>query len=255
MPFGDDSTLRDPCQQVLVQRHRPRRLITGTSSDGNFAHPIRCTVPIQGLQKPICVATRYQLGNQRRFAETRSLRSSNTMDRCCWLGMPRPQSSRPRKGLAGPRSSTFYPLIDLCATLQLLQPTLPPAFLFENTAMQTHKDPNISVRDFNVICSVIGQPVLLDAARFGAGAHRLRNFWTNLAVPHHLTCCTTYIHRDPTLFADMWLDPGRETFNAVFSDFQPFYPCNKKNERRKAFPTLVAFPISRACRDLNAGTV
>jgi site-specific DNA-cytosine methylase len=39
------------------------------------------------------------------------------------------------KGLSGPRSSTFYPLIDLCATLQLLQPTRPPAFLFENTAM------------------------------------------------------------------------------------------------------------------------
>jgi hypothetical protein len=28
-------------------------------------------------------------------------------------------------------------------------------------------------RDFEVICSIIGQPVLLDAARFGAGAHRL----------------------------------------------------------------------------------
>ncbi len=121
--------------------------------------------------------------------------------------------------------------------------------------MQTHKDPNISVRDFDVICSIIGQPVLLDAARFGAGAHRLRNFWTNLALPHHLTCCAAHIHRDPTLSADMWLDPGRETFNAVFSAFHPFYPCNKKNERRRAFPTLVAFPISRAFRDLNAGTV
>jgi hypothetical protein len=53
------------------------------------------------------------------------------------------------KGLTGPRSSTFYPLIHLCSTLQLLHPTLPPAFLFENTAMQTHKDPNISVRDFD----------------------------------------------------------------------------------------------------------
>jgi hypothetical protein len=118
-----------------------------------------------------------------------------------------------------------------------------------------YEDPNISVRDFDVICSIIGQPVLLDAARFGAGAHRLRNFWTNLALPHHLTCCTEFIHRDPNLFADMWLDPGRETINAVFSDFHPFYPCNKKDERRRAFPTLVAFPISRAFRDLNAGTV
>ncbi len=55
------------------------------------------------------------------------------------------------KGLTGLRSSTFYPLVNLCATLQLLQSTLPPAFLFENTALQTHKDPNIAVRDFQVI--------------------------------------------------------------------------------------------------------
>jgi hypothetical protein len=97
--------------------------------------------------------------------------------------------------------------------------------------------------------------VLLDAARFGAGAHRLHNFWTNLTLPHHLTCCAAHIHGDPTMFADMWLDLGRKTVNVVFSDFHPFYPCNKKNERRRAFPMLVAFPISCAFRDLNAGTV
>ena len=96
---------------------------------------------------------------------------------------------------------------------------------------------------------------MLDAARFGAGVHRLRNFWTNLALPHHLTCCAEEIHRDPSLFADMWLDQGRQSIKAAHNDFSPFYPCNKKDERRRAFPTLVAFPISRAFRDLNAGTV
>jgi hypothetical protein len=53
----------------------------------------------------------------------------------------------------------------------------------------------------------------------------------------------------------MWLGPGRETINAAFSDFHPYYPCNEKDERRRAFPRLVAFLISRAFRDLNAGTV
>jgi mitochondrial fission protein ELM1 len=147
------------------------------------------------------------------------------------------------KGLGGPRSSTFYPLVNLCATLQLLQPSLPPAFLFDNTAMQTHKDPNISVRDIEVICSIIGQPVLLNTARFGAGAHRLQNFWTNLALPHHLTCCAEHIHRNPNLFVDMWLGTGRETINAAFSNRHLYYHCNIKDERRWAFPTLVAFPI------------
>jgi site-specific DNA-cytosine methylase len=159
------------------------------------------------------------------------------------------------KELAGPRSTTFYPLINLCAIVKLLQPAIPPAILFENTAMQNHKDPSISVRDFEVICSIIGQQVLLNAARFGAGAHRLQFFWTNLALPDHLTCCTENIHRNPYLSADMWLDPGRETITADHSDFNLFYPCNEKDERRRAFPTLVAFPISRDFRDLNGGTV
>ncbi len=95
--LGNDSTMRNPCQQILVQRHRPCRSIPGTSSDGNFAHPIRCTVPLQGLQEPICFATRHKPGNQRRFADTRSLRSGHAMDHCHGLGMPRPQPSRPRK--------------------------------------------------------------------------------------------------------------------------------------------------------------
>ena len=95
--LGDDYAMQDPCQKVLVQRHRPRCSITSASSDGNFAHPIRCTVPLQGLQEPICFATRHQLGNQRRFAETRSLRSGHAMDHFRGLGMPRPQPSRPRK--------------------------------------------------------------------------------------------------------------------------------------------------------------
>jgi hypothetical protein len=47
----------------------------------------------------------------------------------------------------------------------------------------------------------------------------------------------------------------QKTINAAFSDLHPFYPCNKKDERRRAFPKLVAFPISRDFRDLNAGTV
>jgi hypothetical protein len=138
-------------------------------------------------------------------------------------------------GLAGPRSSTFYPLVNLCATLQLLQPTLPPAFLFENTAMPTHKDPNIAVRDFQIICSIIGQPVLLDAARFGARAHRLCNFWTNLALPHHLKCCAEEIHRDPAWFADMWLEHGLQSIKAVHSDFSHFTRAIKRMNAAEHF--------------------
>jgi hypothetical protein len=105
------------------------------------------------------------------------------------------------KGLCGHHSSTFFPLMDVCASLQLLQPRLSPAFIFENTSVQTHSNRTIAVDDFNTICSVIGQPVLLDAARFGSGAHRLRNFWTNLANPHQVHTFADTITRYPKLTA------------------------------------------------------
>ena len=113
------------------------------------------------------------------------------------------------KGLQGRHSSTFFPLMDLCASLQLLQPRLSPAFIFENTSIQTHRDCTIAVDNFNLICSVIGQPVLLDAVRFGSGAHRLRNFWTNLANPYQVHTVADTITKNPKLTAIMYLDPNR----------------------------------------------
>jgi hypothetical protein len=94
--------------------------------------------------------------------------------------------------------------MDVCASLQLLQPKLSPAFIFENTSIQAHRDSQISVNDFNTICSIIGQPVLLDAARFGSGAHRLRSFWSNLANPTQILAVADAIDRDPSLTADMF---------------------------------------------------
>jgi hypothetical protein len=94
--------------------------------------------------------------------------------------------------------------MDVCASLQLLQPKLSPAFIFENTSIQTHRDNRIAIDDLNTIFSVIGQPVLLDAPRFGSGAHRLRNFWTNLANPTKINTVANAIDRNPKLTAMMF---------------------------------------------------
>ena len=159
------------------------------------------------------------------------------------------------KGLRGKHSSTFFPLMDVCASLQLLQPKLSPAFIFENTSIQTHRDSKISVDDFNTICSVIGQPVLLDAARFGSGAHRLRNFWSNLANPTQVLTVANAIDRDPSLAADMFLDKNRISMCVDSPHQQPFYPCNKVGVPRAAFPTLVSFSPSFAIRGIGPGVV
>jgi site-specific DNA-cytosine methylase len=158
------------------------------------------------------------------------------------------------KGLHG-QFLDLFPLMDVCASLQLLQPKLSPAFIFENTSIQTHRDNRIAIDDFNTICSVIGQPVLLDAAQFGSGAHRLRNFWTNLANPTQIHTVANAIERNQKLTAMMLLDPHRVTLKVVKPDQEPFYPCNKVGLPRAAFPTLVSFSPSIAFWDIGPGVV
>jgi hypothetical protein len=116
-----------------------------------------------------------------------------------------------------------------------------PLYIFENTSIQTHRDRTIAVGDFNFICSVIGKPVLLDVVRFGSGAHRLRNFWTNLANPYQVQTVADTITRNPKLIAMMYLDPDRTPVPVKLPDRDPYYQCNKVGEPRVVFPTLVSF--------------
>jgi hypothetical protein len=160
------------------------------------------------------------------------------------------------KGLEGTKSSTFYPLIRLLASLQMLQQGRPPAYLLENTAVQCNFNaPEMARRDFDRICRVLGKPVLVDAAQFGSYAHRLRDFWTNLASVEHLQCVVTWVHPKPDRCVKDVLDDGRFAAKADFSDKEPFYPCNVGGEPLKVFPTLVAHPMSRAFRDIRAGVI
>ena len=84
------------------------------------------------------------------------------------------------KGLAGPRSGTFYELHRILESLQAALGASRLGYLVENTAMQhnwKHPEPR---RDYALVCFILGESVLVDAAQFGSGAHRVRNFWTNL---------------------------------------------------------------------------
>lgn len=83
------------------------------------------------------------------------------------------------KGLKGRRSGTFFPLLHLIAQVQSAHPLGAGrvAHLLENVAMQFNwKHLGPSTQDSNFICSILGQPIVCDAAAFGSRAHRLRNF-------------------------------------------------------------------------------
>eukprot|EP00877_Chromochloris_zofingiensis_P006431 jgi/Chrzof1/2040/UNPLg00696.t1 len=160
------------------------------------------------------------------------------------------------KGLNGPRSNTFYDLISIIKLLQSMQQALPPAYVLENTAFQYNfNSPNISKAEFELINSLIGAPVVIDAARFGSRAHRLRNFWQNLCPTHIMQYAVHAAVRPTGLTVQQILDPERLASPVTSSDQLPYYVCNFEGQPRAALPTLMAYTNSRNFRVGRAGVI
>ena len=160
------------------------------------------------------------------------------------------------KGLDGPRSRTFYDVQRVLAQLQELQPCHPPAYLLENTAMHFNfNHPRMGLDAYAQLVAALGTPITLDAAQFNSRAHRLRNFWTNLAPAHKVQHAALSWRRAPGLTVDGILDPHRASRLARRNDTHPFYPCNREGQPLAALPTLMARPNSYAFRGEGAGLV
>ena len=151
------------------------------------------------------------------------------------------------RGIKGRHSRTLHTCVQIVGALQQLQGAMPPLFIIENAAMQFNfRSPRVRLVDFPEVCAMIGTPVLLDAAQVGARAHRLRNFWQNLAPPDLLEKTLAVLHREPGIRVDDILDPGRHSAPVVRDDALPYYPANKIGQPRSALPTLMAYSGSRA---------
>lgn len=153
-------------------------------------------------------------------------------------------------GLAGERSATFFPLLDILRQLKKLRGSRPTSFLVENTAFQQQSKHKPEMQaDFDLICSALGNPVTLDAARLGSRAHRLRNFWTNLAPTKLMQQVFNGATRPPGLFVNDILDAGRYAQVIERADSLPFYVANRVvGEAMCVLPTLVSFRQSNAYR-------
>ena len=91
------------------------------------------------------------------------------------------------QGLAGPRSGTNLHMLRVMSQLSEELPAGAFGYAVENTAAQHNwKHDIVRNSDFPKICADLGMPVCMDAARFGARSHRVRNVWSNLA-PMQLT--------------------------------------------------------------------
>jgi hypothetical protein len=143
--------------------------------------------------------------------------------------------------------------------LGLLQQMLPqpPAYLLENTFMEwAHTPEHIRKKDFPLILSTLGPSVVVDAARFNSGTHRVRNWWTNLQPWELLKLALNSWRRSPDILATDLLDPGRTPLPLAHrQQGPPMYPCNADPTRVEALPTLVSYPHSNNYRGQKAGVL
>jgi transposase InsO family protein len=140
---------------------------------------------------------------------------------------------------------------------QLLKNHLPLGYILENAPMQfNQRHLHISQVQFPRICRELGTPVVLDAARVGSRAHRLRNYWTNLADANALQTVIDGVKRPDDILASDILEEGVTIPRlAPRDDLYPFYPCNKAGAPLSAFPTFVAYPLSNAYKAGALGSV
>ena len=114
------------------------------------------------------------------------------------------------KGLQGARSSLYYKVEHTVIQLQQLHNPACVAYLLENAAMQHSFNHIAQARAaYDELVQRLGEPICVDAARFNSRAHRLRNYWTNLAPAKHLQVAADSWQRTPGLYVDDILIPGR----------------------------------------------
>ena len=77
-----------------------------------------------------------------------------------------------------PRFTYFYDLVRIIDFFQRKQ-TAPMVYILENTYPGEHCTPAIN-KAGDLVQAFRGAPILIDGANLGAGAHRVRLFWTNM---------------------------------------------------------------------------
>jgi len=147
------------------------------------------------------------------------------------------------QGLVGERSRTFHALMSILEDMRALQPAQPPAYLLENVDFRHLES------DYALVTRLLGDPCIVDAARFGSLAHRVRCYWSNLADAQSVQLLLEQVERPANLpGVSSIMEPGRACMPVLqpYGEGNPQYPCNQVGRPRQAWPTLMARPSSRA---------
>jgi hypothetical protein len=82
------------------------------------------------------------------------------------------------EGLNDTRSGLFMDMVRLITWAQSISPML--GYVIENTPSQLDKKEKVQ-EHYMLVNHYLGKPLLLDVAQCNSYAHRLCNWWTNLA--------------------------------------------------------------------------
>ena len=178
-----------------------------------------------------------------------------------WLvtaGWPCQDYSSAGRGRLGVRAHVLDSVTRIIAALSLQFHKAPPAYLLENVAMQhnfSHK--HIRYPVYEDLCRRLGDPVTFDAAQAGSHAHRMRNYWTNLAddarLQNVLDCLD--VPRG-NASASTILKSGRVAMPVAPNErSHSGRQYNVPGQPRVKFPTLMSYRGSRAFRPGKAGSV
>lgn len=147
-------------------------------------------------------------------------------------------------GINDDRAGVVDVLSDLLDSIQLLRNAAglqPAVYWLENVPV----GPNacVAVRaDQERVVALFGQPVVVDAARFGARAHRRRSFWTNSVSTNVLSAVVPTWGRANGLTVQQVLSPGLFARPSPRNDTfrSNSYACNVKDQPLAALPTPMA---------------
>jgi hypothetical protein len=155
------------------------------------------------------------------------------------------RANRNGRGLADPRSELISQAWRILAFLSKHQ-TIKPAYTFKMVDARDH--PSQDARDaFTIIDRVSGgatdTAVVLDAAKLGSAAHRVRAFWTKAAPPKVLRQRCAQFDRE-------WVQDRKEAQDVLHNgrDIRGFHRMNIHVEPIRVFPTLVSMAQSFAFR-------
>jgi len=107
------------------------------------------------------------------------------------------------EGLIDTRFDLFTDMVRLITWAQSISPML--GYVIENTPSQLDKREKVQ-EHYTLVKHYLGEPLLLNVAQCGSYAHRLCNWWTNLAPFSVQQLVLRYTIRDPNLQVSHILD-------------------------------------------------